>query len=134
MAAWFVINRFTPLAFDHSLAILQTFLLTEGCCIGSIFLHFQYHQATLDRRITLSDYIIECRIQKELKQLHPLIEALHSDMGDKNKRNFWCDGYGEPRYKCYCDEVCPHCKKKLVTCIGDSDASECPEKPANIVT
>lgn len=127
--AWFVINRYTPLAFDHSLDILHILLLTEGCCIGSIFIHNQYRQAALDRRITLSDYVVELRIQKQLKQLSPLIAELHSEM--EKKKNFWCDGCGEPRYKCYCNEDCPHCGKKLVKCIGDSETGECPQKPVN---
>jgi uncharacterized membrane protein len=100
VAAWFGAHHFFPrqLPFD----ILQIILLTEGCCIGSIFLHSQYRQAALDRRITLSDYIIECQIQKELKQLHPMITALHNDM--EKKKNFGCD---EPRYKCCGNEEKP---------------------------
>ena len=43
--------------------------------------------------------------------------------------DFWCDGCGEPRYKCYCDEECPFCDKKLKDCIGDSDSGYCPHVP-----
>ena len=103
VAIWFGAHHFFPqwLPFD----VLQILLLTEGCCIGSVFLHSQYRQAALDRRITLSDYIIEIQIRRELKALHPLITALHSDM--EKKKNFWCEGCGEPRYKCCCNERKP---------------------------
>lgn len=44
------------------------------------------------------------------------------------KESFFCDGCGEPKYKCYCAEDCPTCNKKLIDCIGDSDTGECPNK------
>lgn len=44
------------------------------------------------------------------------------------KKSFYCDGCGEPKYKCYCNEDCPTCEKKLKDCIGDSDTGECPNK------
>ena len=42
---------------------------------------------------------------------------------------FYCNGCGEPRYKCYCHEDCPFCDKKLKDCIGDSDSGYCPNDP-----
>jgi uncharacterized membrane protein len=109
VAIWFGINRFFPhIAFDSTFSTLQVLLLTEGCCIGSVFLMTQHRQAALDRRITVSDYVVDCRIQQEIKELRPLIQALHKDMEDK-KNNFLCNGCGEPGYKCCCDErVQPH--------------------------
>lgn len=41
-------------------------------------------------------------------------------------QSFWCDGCGEPTYKCYCDEQCPTCDKKTINCIGDSEDGYCP--------
>ena len=29
---------------------------------------------------------------------------------------FWCDGCGEPNYKCYCGEDCPTCSTKEYMC------------------
>ncbi len=40
-------------------------------------------------------------------------------------KSFWCDGCGEPTYKCYCDEDCKTCNKKLKDCIADSDDGYC---------
>jgi|SRR5271166_2728300 len=45
--------------------------------------------------------------------------------------HFWCDGCGEPRYKCYCENVCPDCGKKEYRCIAESDTGICPGKPIN---
>lgn len=44
------------------------------------------------------------------------------------KKNFWCDGCGEPNYKCWCDENCPTCDKKAYKCMSDSETGECPNK------
>lgn len=34
--------------------------------------------------------------------------------------DFWCEGCGEPRYKCYCDNICPYgCGKWEKDCLGD---------------
>ena len=41
--------------------------------------------------------------------------------------SFYCNGCGEPRYKCYCEEECKFCDKKLKDCIGDS--GYCPNDP-----
>jgi hypothetical protein len=43
-------------------------------------------------------------------------------------KKFWCNGCGEPKYKCYCDEQCPTCDKKLKDCIGESESGYCPNK------
>ena len=132
MAIWFGINRFLPhIAFDSTFNVLQVLLLTEGCCIGSVFLMAQHHQTGLNRRIIISDYIVNCQLQKELKGLDPLIKELHKDMEEKKKNNFWCDGCGEPRYKCYCKNICLTCGKKEYDCISESETGECPSKPGN---
>lgn len=47
----------------------------------------------------------------------------------QKKESFWCDGCGEPRYKCYCDEDCPHCGKKLLICIAESETGWCEKDP-----
>lgn len=39
--------------------------------------------------------------------------------------NFWCEGCLEPRYKCYCNEDCPYCDKKLKDCIAESETGYC---------
>ena len=93
MAAWFGAHHFYPI--QLSLEVLQILLLTEGCCIGSIFLMNQHREISLDRRIAVNDYIVDCQTRNDVKEL--LNEA-------KKKNNFWCDGCGEPRYKCACDE------------------------------
>ena len=48
---------------------------------------------------------------------------------EEKKESFWCEGCGEPRYKCYCDEDCPHCGRKLLTCIAESDDGWCDKDP-----
>lgn len=48
----------------------------------------------------------------------------------KNK-SFWCNGCGEPTYKCYCDVECKTYNKKLKDCIGDSETGDCPNKSGN---
>lgn len=69
----------------------------------------QHRQAGLDRRITISDYIVNCQMQREIKELRPLIQSLHRHMEEKKKNNFLCNGCGEPRYKCCCeDHIQPH--------------------------
>ena len=69
----------------------------------------QHRQGALDRRIAVSDYVVDCRIQQEIKELRPLIYALHKDMEEKKKNNFMCDGCGEPGYKCCCEaHIQPH--------------------------
>lgn len=43
--------------------------------------------------------------------------------------SFWCEGCGEPRYKCYCNKDCSFCNKKLSTCIAESESGWCPLDP-----
>jgi hypothetical protein len=39
---------------------------------------------------------------------------------DSGPDDFWCEGCGEPRYKCYCDNVCPYgCGKWEKDCLGE---------------
>lgn len=47
------------------------------------------------------------------------------------KNSPFCDGCGELKYKCYCDEDCPTCDKKLINCIRESETGECPNKSVN---
>jgi len=93
VAGWFGAHHFFPL--QVSIEVLQVLLLTEGCCIGSVFLMHQHREHSLDRRIALNDYIADCQIRHDVKEL--LKDA-------EKKNNFWCNGCGEPRYKCCCDE------------------------------
>jgi uncharacterized membrane protein len=93
VAAWFSVHHFFPQ--QLSFEILQILLLTEGCCIGSVYLMNQHQEHALDRRIAINDYIVDCQIKKDVKELV-------KDMEKKN--NFWCGGCGEPRYKCCCEE------------------------------
>jgi uncharacterized membrane protein len=85
---WLAYNHFFPShAFDNpAYDVLRLVLTIEASFIGSVLLMHQHRQAALDRRITLSDYVVELQIQREIKQLHPLIAALHSDM--EKKKNF----------------------------------------------
>ena len=110
VAAWLGVHKFFPS--QLSFELLQVLLLTEGCCIGSVFLMHQHQEHLLDRRIALNDYIVDCQIKNDVKTLLKDVEK---------QNNFWCNGCGEPRYKCYCDEDCPHCDKKLVKCTSDSE-------------
>lgn len=91
----------------------------------------QHRQASLSQRISLNDYLVDCQIRRDVKELHPLIKEMHRDMEEEKKNNSLCDGCGEPRYKCYCNIDCQHCGKKLVFCIGDSDTGECLVKTGN---
>lgn len=93
VAVWFSGHHFFPLILSFD--ILQILLLTEGCCIGSVYLMNQHREHSLDRRIALNDYIVNCNIRRDVKELLKDTEK---------KKNFWCDGCGEPRYKCACDE------------------------------
>lgn len=43
--------------------------------------------------------------------------------------SFWCEGCGEPRYKCYCDNVCKFCGKLEKDCIAESESGYCPLDP-----
>jgi hypothetical protein len=39
---------------------------------------------------------------------------------DDGPHDFWCEGCGEPRYKCYCDTICPlGCGKWEKDCLGE---------------
>lgn len=40
-----------------------------------------------------------------------------------------CNGCGEMRYKCYCEEECPYCGKQLYTCTSESESGWCPQDP-----
>lgn len=93
VAGWFSGHHFFPQQLPFE--ILQILLLTEGCCIGSVFLMNQHRETALDRRIAINDYIVDCQIRHDVKEL--LKDA-------EKKNNFWCGGCGEPRYKCACDE------------------------------
>lgn len=46
-------------------------------------------------------------------------------------KDFYCNGCGEPSYKCYCENICPTCGKKEYDCITESDTGECPNKSGN---
>lgn len=50
-------------------------------------------------------------------------------MTEEEKKSFWCEGCGEPRYKCYCDNVCEFCGKLEKDCIAESDSGYCPLDP-----
>ena len=93
VTAWFSGHHFYPqmLPFD----ILQILLLTEGCCIGSVYLMNQHREHSLDRRIAINDYIVNCNIRNDVKEL--IRES-------KKKEAFWCSGCGELKHKCACDE------------------------------
>jgi len=94
VVSWFGAHHFFPA--QTPLEVLQVLLLTEGCCIGSVFLMHQHREHSLDRRIALNDYIVDCQIRHDVKEL--LKDA-------EKKNNFWCNGCGEPRYKCCCEEI-----------------------------
>ena len=49
-------------------------------------------------------------------------------MKEIEKDTTMCQGCGEMRYKCWCDEMCPYCDKTLYNCTSDSDTGECPKK------
>jgi uncharacterized membrane protein len=98
VVAWFSGHHFFPQQLPFE--ILQILLLTEGCCIVSIYLMNQHNERVLDRRIAINDYIVDCQIKNDVK-------TLLKDMEKKN--NFWCNGCGELRYKCACNEaIQPH--------------------------
>lgn len=64
-----------------------------------------------------------------LEQLTWLLEKSAEFIEKESKKSFWCDGCGEPRYKCACDVVCTHCGKKAIDCSSESDSGWCPLDP-----
>jgi len=55
----------------------------------------QHHESSLDRRIALNDYIVNCNVRKDVKVL--IMDA-------EKRKSPWCGDCGEPQYKCFCDE------------------------------
>lgn len=47
----------------------------------------------------------------------------------EHMETFYCEGCGEPRYKCWCDEECQFCGELAITCMGQSDSGYCPKDP-----
>ncbi|HEY5267550.1 MAG TPA: DUF1003 domain-containing protein [Candidatus Saccharimonadales bacterium] len=84
---WMIFNHEWPqIAFDDkAFDILRLALTIEGSFIGSILLMNQYRQSVLDRKVTYTDFIIDCQIQKELKRITPMIERLYRDMEQRKK-------------------------------------------------
>ena len=101
----------------------------------------------LDTNITVENFISSLKKTKEelpkvISDWKNLDEELQIEYLDQlgwmltktveymeKKESFGCEGCGEPRYKCYCDEDCPYCKKKLIACIGESDSGWCSLDP-----
>lgn len=86
------------------------------------------------RRFNLIDRAVQtARQQLMSKEQDDIFKALDEiappPPPEEKKESFWCEGCGEPRYKCYCDEDCPHCGRKLLTCIAESDDGWCDKDP-----
>lgn len=60
-----------------------------------------------------------------LDQLIWLLDKSAEFMNQQKQYDFWCEGCGEPRYKCYCNEDCPFCTKKLKDCSSQSESGYC---------
>ena len=87
IAIWIYINHEWPqiAVDDKAFNILRLALTIEGSFIGSILLMNQHRQSLADRKVTYTDFIIDCQIQKELKRISPMIERLYKDMEQKKK-------------------------------------------------
>lgn len=86
------------------------------------------------RRFPLIDRIVQTAKQQLMSKeqddiFKSLDETATPSQSEEKKESFWCEGCGEPRYKCYCDEDCPHCGRKLLTCIAESDDGWCDKDP-----
>lgn len=77
--------------------------------------------AAIDRAVQKARQEIMAR---EDAEIFKALDAITVEPENK-KELFWCEGCGEPRYKCYCDEGCPYCDKKLKDCTGESDTGYC---------
>lgn len=87
ISLWMAVNHFIPsIAWDNkSFDILRLVLAIESSFIGSIILMSQHRQSEKDRMIIYKDYILDCQIKKEVKEIRPLIEALYKDLEDRKK-------------------------------------------------
>lgn len=86
------------------------------------------------RRFPLIDRAVQtARQQLMAKQDEDIFKALDEAVvpppPEEKKESFWCEGCGEPRYKCYCNDDCPYCGKKLTACIAESDDGWCDKDP-----
>lgn len=74
IAVWVGLNQAKNIVWDpYPFDILKIVLMIELVIIGSIIIMNQQRQSQFDRKIIYQDYIINCRIQKELHDIHPLI-------------------------------------------------------------
>lgn len=86
------------------------------------------------RRFAVIDHAVqrarqEIMAQEDVEMFKKLDELAQEPKPEEKKESFWCEGCGEPRYKCYCNEDCPHCGKKLTICIAESDDGWCDKDP-----
>lgn len=78
---WIIIAHCFPLlGLDNkSFDILRLILTIESSFIGSVLLMAQHRQSEQDRKIIYSDYLLDCQIYKEVKEIHSLANKRNQD-------------------------------------------------------
>jgi len=102
----------------------------------------------LDTNLTVEDFISSLRKAKDnlpgllnewdsidydlqaeyIDQLQWAFEKAAEFIEKHSTMSFYCNGCGEPKHKCYCDNICPTCGRKEYDCSSDSPDGECPNK------
>lgn len=88
IAVWIGFNSSRPdLAWDNkSFDILRLILTIEASLTGSILLMTQHRQSQKDRAIIYNDYIIDCSIYKDVKEIRKQLDKMKSEAGKETKR------------------------------------------------
>lgn len=85
------------------------------------------------RRFDLIDRNVQAARRQLMSQedtkIFEALDKIAAPEPEEKKESFWCEGCGEPRYKCYCDVLCKHCGKKEIDCSGESESGWCPLDP-----
>jgi uncharacterized membrane protein len=75
---WLGLNYFHLIGWDDkAFDGLRLILTIESSFVGSILLMAQHRRSKQDRKIVYSDYLLDCRIYKEVKKIHPLVDELN---------------------------------------------------------
>lgn len=72
----FHVVHFDPWPFDG----LKILLLVESSFMGSMILMNQHRQASIDRKITYKDFLVNWVVKKEVEQILPLVRDDHRKM------------------------------------------------------
>lgn len=84
IVVWALINYLWPKHIDTaSFDLLKVILISEFAILWPILHLRQHQQLEKDRHLQYNDYILNCHVRKEIKDIRPMIEALHKDLKDK---------------------------------------------------